>query len=102
MLKEDSLTDLITAENRFSYLIKSLGFMYSNPWEMNIKTAGKSKPFHLLNEIYVPMIQFLVISWYFDLSSASVSSFYGIGQLTQLSQLSHLSHLGNQSHFKSF
>ena len=41
MLKEDSLTDLITAENRFSYLIKSLGFMYSNPWEMNIKTAGE-------------------------------------------------------------
>ena len=32
-----------------------------------------------LDELFVQINQFSVIIWYFDLSSASVSSFYGIG-----------------------
>ena len=46
-----------------------LGNEYTDSWR-------KSKPFHSLNEVNAQMNQFLVILWYFDLSSASVLGFY--------------------------
>ena len=57
--------------NTFHWSLPSSSWIY--------RQLEENERFDLLNEIYIQMNQFLVIIWYFDLSTASVSSFYLIG-----------------------
>ena len=64
-------TDVQTGQHSDLALSYYLGNQYTDSWR-------KVMPFHSLNEVYAQIIKFLVIIWYFDLSRASVLTFYGI------------------------